>query len=315
MSILLQPAGNKDGREHYLDTVSKSILISSVSELLRKEEEEALTRIYPSGEFKCWGVTPTKINKGKWDRINVGDVTLFSKTGGVFATAITTFKSHNRELAYHLWKTNSQGETWEYMYFVDEVTHRTIPYSVLNPKLGYKPKFIIQGFNIITGQDSERILSELNLLSDTYLPQVSREEAESAVLKLETTERSVTSNARMEQSWLRSQLFGSNTVFQCACCKKRLNVDLLVTAHIKPRKDCSLHERLDRKIVFPLCKFGCDELYEKRIIIVESGEFKFVESPRLTEDVREHAKSLNGQKCDYFDAETQKYFMEHASLK
>ena len=147
------------------------------------------------------------------------------------------------------------------------------------------------------------------------MPHVSREEAESAVLKLETTERSVTSNARLEQSWLRSQLFGSNTVFQCACCKKRLNVDLLVTAHIKPRKDCSLHERLDRKIVFPLCKFGCDELYEKRIIIVESGDFKFVESPRLTEDVREHAKSLNSQKCDYFDAETQKYFMEHASLK
>ena len=313
MSIILQPAGNKDGRLHYLDTVSNSISISSVNHLLRTDELDSLNKIYPSGEFRCWGITPTKINKGKWDKINVGDVTLFSKKGGVFATAITTLKSHNQALALHLWKTNREGSTWEFMYFVDEVTYRDIPYVELNPMLGYKPKFIIQGFNIITGNNSDSVLEELNLLSSTYLPPVSRENVELAILNLETTERTVSSNARLEQSWLRSQLFSNNTIFNCACCKKRLNVDLLITAHIKPRKDCSLQERLDRKIVFPLCKLGCDELFEKRILIVVDGKFLFKDSPKLTKDLREYSQTLDGQVCDYYDKETEKYFKYHAS--
>lgn len=314
MSIILQPAGNKDGRAHYQDTVSNSIKISSVAHLLRAYELNSLKKIYPNGEFKCWGITPTKINKGKWDKINVGDVTLFSKTGGVFATAITTLKTHNQALALHLWNTNREGHTWEYMYFVDEVTHRDIPYKVLNPMLGYKPKFIIQGFNIITGNNSDRVLDELNLLSSTFLPQVSREDAELAILNLETTEKTVSSNARLEQSWLRSQLFSNNTVFNCACCKKSLNVDLLVTAHIKPRKFCSLEEKLDRKIVFPLCKLGCDELFEKRILNVVDGKFLFKDNPKLTEDLRAHAQKFNGQVCQYYNKYTEKYFKYHANI-
>jgi very-short-patch-repair endonuclease len=313
MSIILQPAGNKDGREHYLDTVSKSVSISSVAHLLGNEELDSLKKIYPSGEFRCWGVTPSKVNKGKWDKINVGDVTLFSKKGGVFATAITTFKSHNQALALHLWKTNSEGNTWEYMYFVDDVSHKEIPYQVLNALLGYKPNFIIQGFNIITGTVSDSVLSELNLLSSTFLPPVTREDAESAILNLEATERIVSSNARLEQSWLRRQLFSNNTIFDCACCKKRLNVDLLVTAHIKPRKDCSREEKLESKIVFPLCKLGCDELFEKGVLVVVDGKFQFNDSQRLTKDVKEHALKLDGQVCDYYDKDTEKYFKHHAS--
>ena len=30
---------------------------------------------------------------------------------------------------------------------------------------------------------------------------------------------------------------------------------------------------MDEIIVIPLCKFGCDELYEKGVLVVQNGEF------------------------------------------
>jgi hypothetical protein len=35
------------------------------------------------------------------------------------------------------------------------------------------------------------------------------------------------------------------------------------------RKDCTEHERTDPYIVMPLSVFGCDYLYEKRLIYIE----------------------------------------------
>jgi hypothetical protein len=311
MSIILQPAGNKDGREHYLDTVQKSISIESVKSFLSVNEIQILSQIYPQGEFKCWGVTPSKINVGKWQRMRIGDVTLFSKTGGVFAKATTALKFHNKELAKHLWKTNSKGETWEYLYFVDEVRYCNIPYSQLNPILGYKPNYIIQGFNIIEGDKAEAALDKLGFLSETYLPEVSLEAAKEASLELSKTEKEVSSFIRLEQGWLRSQLFGNNTFYKCACCKRVLNVDMIVTAHIKPRKHCSHSERIDKKVVFPLCKFGCDELFEKRFLIVEGGRFVFNEHRHIAEDVKEVVTALEGEICEYYDHKTKEYFEFH----
>ena len=36
----------------------------------------------------------------------------------------------------------------------------------------------------------------------------------------------------------------------------------MITAHKKKRSKCSFNERIDPNIVMPLCKFGCDHLYE-----------------------------------------------------
>ena len=69
-------------------------------------------------------------------------------------------------------------------------------------------------------------------------------------------------------------LFEGKEKEQCAICKNDFSVKSLVTAHKKKRKDCAENERTDPNIVMPLCVFGCDYLYEKRLIYIDSGVVK-----------------------------------------
>ena len=76
---------------------------------------------------------------------------------------------------------------------------------------------------------------------------------------------------RREQSILREWLFGNSVESYCAICGERFSVAALVTAHKKRRSLCSESERVDPYIVFPLCVFGCDYLYESGALKVVKG--------------------------------------------
>jgi len=79
---------------------------------------------------------------------------------------------------------------------------------------------------------------------------------------------------RKEHHILSLWLFEGKEKEQCAICKNDFSVKSLVTAHKKKRKDCAENERTDPNIVMPLCVFGCDYLYEKRLIYIDSGVVK-----------------------------------------
>jgi hypothetical protein len=77
---------------------------------------------------------------------------------------------------------------------------------------------------------------------------------------------------RVEQGFLRHQLFGDVEEGSCSLCGRRLPTSLLVAAHIKPRSECSRCERLDSEhVVFSLCLLGCDALYERGLVGVRRG--------------------------------------------
>ncbi|RLQ16509.1 hypothetical protein [Vibrio sp. SBT000027] len=85
------------------------------------------------------------------------------------------------------------------------------------------------------------------------------------------TDSDTPANRRKEQHILRDWLFGDKEKERCACCKNEFSIQSLVTAHKKPRSMCSFNERVDPNIVMPMCKFGCDHLYELRVIKVQNG--------------------------------------------
>lgn len=76
---------------------------------------------------------------------------------------------------------------------------------------------------------------------------------------------------RKEQGILQDWLFEGKTQETCAICGKKYSVHALVSAHKKKRSKCNTAERLDPNIVMPLCLFGCDYLYEKRLVYIEDG--------------------------------------------
>jgi len=78
--------------------------------------------------------------------------------------------------------------------------------------------------------------------------------------------------SRREQAILREWLFGDDVESHCAICGRRFSVSALVAAHKKRRSICSESERVDPYIVFPLCVFGCDHLYESGALKILRGE-------------------------------------------
>lgn len=102
---------------------------------------------------------------------------------------------------------------------------------------------------------------------------------------------------RQEQSLLREWLFGDREVCACAICGEEFSVTALVTAHKKKRKLCNDSERTDPDIVFPLCKLGCDYLYEIGLLRIEDGVVQMSETPPGTTDGK-RARELAGRKID-----------------
>lgn len=88
---------------------------------------------------------------------------------------------------------------------------------------------------------------------------------------LETTDRMSTATGREEQRILTEWIFRDASHINCAICDREFSRGSIVTAHKKKRAHCTETERRDPNIVFPLCKFGCDHLYERDFVRVIDG--------------------------------------------
>ncbi|MDC0303608.1 hypothetical protein OAL15_01215 [Flavobacteriales bacterium] len=312
--VILQPCANKDAREHYNDTIKTSVKLDKIRPHVSKEEFDTLCEIYPNGDCRVWGVTPGGSNQTRWNRIERGDVTLFSQGGHIFASATTTYKLHSHSLAVQLWDYDNKGQTWEYVYFLDEIKSHRIPYEQFNKAAGYKDNYVIQGFGVLEVGKSANILATFNLESEVFLQEVTEQEYVTAINRIEElkeTETTILSTRRLEQGYLKKILFGNKTIGVCACCKKEFPTSYLVTAHIKKRSACTLSEKKDPSIVMPMCKLGCDELYERGYISVSNAHFVDMEKKPNSPSLQNHIEMVKGEKCEYHNDKTKAYFDWH----
>ena len=136
-----------------------------------------------------------------------------------------------------------------------------------------------------------------------------------ALAHLDQTDSPPTNSiGRNEQALLRVHLFGNQREKQCALCHKILPVNLMITAHIKPRRYCSYEERVDLNIVMPACKIGCDDLFEKGYLIV--GKKGLIQKHPINSYSKEldifmnqyDGKKYDGKKCTFYNKLTKKYF-------
>lgn len=91
---------------------------------------------------------------------------MFSETGGIFASATVTLSIINKELATDLWGKDENGVTWECIYFVNNIKKTYITYKELNPILGYKDAYVIQGFNVLSYNLSAKVFDSFDLFDD-----------------------------------------------------------------------------------------------------------------------------------------------------
>jgi hypothetical protein len=318
--LILQPSSNKDARNHYEDTILNPVPFSRLEPYLTDDELSILRTFYPNEKCYVWGVTPGGKNKSSWDKIGRGDVAVFSKKGKIFASSVVTHKLHNMELAVDLWKYDRKGKTWEYIYFLDEIHNVNIPYvdfnrSVINKKgEPYADNYIIQGFTVLEPEQCLKFFEKFDLQSDIVVEAVDESKIYRILRelnKLENTDVEILSKKRLEQAYLKTLLFDSKTKGYCACCGKEYPVSYLVTAHIKKRAFCSLDERKDKNIVFPMCKMGCDEIFERGYVSVEEGRFVSLNKAPITDPLSTYIDAIVGNECPYYNEDTEEYFLWH----
>lgn len=128
----------------------------------------------------------------------------------------------------------------------------------------------------------------------------------------EDLDREVVSKGRKEQSLLRAYLFDGKEKEKCTICHRTFPVSLLVAAHIKPRSECTSPERKDySNIVTPMCKLGCDELYEKGFIVVKNGHVVLNRKWPETEDLKNTTKNIVGNLVHNW-SNSKHYYNSHA---
>lgn len=179
-------------------------------------------------------------------------------------------------------------------------------------------------------QNFDLVISHLDLLKNSYdsalstLSGLSAEKTKKPsnsmsgdLTKLKSTDGILAGEKvyRREQSLLRELLIEGKSELQCSLCHRQIPSDLIVAAHIKPRYICSHEERTTPDIVMPLCKLGCDDLYEKSYLIVDHvGLVQRGRNTVATADVSDALVFLIGKRCLSFNEVTKPFFAERARL-
>lgn len=122
----------------------------------------------------------------------------------------------------------------------------------------------------------------------------------------------VTAAHRPEHARLKKFLFGHSSVSCCALCGKELPTSLLVASHIKKRSHSDSHERGDLHIVMAACALGCDAVYERGYITVDTHGL-VQQGPRIpeTNHLQSYINDLLERQVTAHTPRTAKYFEWH----
>ncbi len=156
MLVAIQPSSSKDAKVHFDDTVRNAVDINSYRSEIGDDFDD-LSQLAPEGELSFWGVKSGKndSNLSKFMRLSSGDLVVF--TGGKKAHAVGRIIHvfRNRDFARSLWGADSEGNTWELMYALDDIRFIDLSYDQVRIAIGSKGKDNFMGFRVLDDHKSE----------------------------------------------------------------------------------------------------------------------------------------------------------------
>jgi len=159
------PASGSVAYQHFIDTINKKRRLSELTRFIPNHDIDILKGMYHETPFAVWGARPTEGNARKFDQMQLGDYILFVVKGKIKLIGEVAWKLKNSDLAKNFWGENSDGETWENIYFIINEKELNLPAADLWKYLGYSENFAVQGLMAV---DEDRVSKVENSYGGFY---------------------------------------------------------------------------------------------------------------------------------------------------
>lgn len=315
MQLILFPTSGKLRYLDFIKTVEYPVETKTFYNLLKTQDKKYF-KDSPNKNIHIWGTTDgsNKSFKNIWRKTNVNDHCYFYREKKYFSKGIIKHKLINEDIAIKLWGKGRKGEIWKNLYVIENLQNISITNIELGRLISSEQIKILTAVKILKLTDDEE--KNLNYLNDFPNQDNLTKLYQEKLKNLEKlTDVSAQSKRRLEQALLSEFLFSKTSSSECAICQKTFPNEILVTGHIKKRSLANEKERRDINIVMPICKLGCDELFELGYIYVDNnGVIKCNDKKKITVDMSGYLSKLNNKKCSIYSKGNSKYFKFHKKL-
>lgn len=275
-------------------------------------------------------LTEKGLKQHHWERmdlVNVNDIVVHYAEGQIRAISRVLVGSHPAANPHTGGEWMQSGRELKLKYDVLDValTLDSLPLELRQSHSGNGSPFSRYGsvnlgyFFDLADEVGVWIMSKVGLVADpqdVLLDEPSSGEAQNhETVIVVGADGSVTVKTRAEHHQLKSILFKGKTELECALCGRMLPLNILVTAHIKPRSKCSKAERVDQHVVMAACALGCDALFERGFVSV-GADGRVMTGPKAakTPALSEHVGKLAGREVLNFGSHNAKYYAWHRAV-
>ncbi|GCD99660.1 hypothetical protein [Embleya hyalina] len=300
MHVFFQPAAlsQKSVRRHYDATIARRVSFLDHERVIPGKAFRELSVSFPDGEACVWGVTPGQrgVNVSKARRIAKGDLAFFTGDKVAYLSGIVSAVWHSTPFAERLWGRDQLGQTWEWMYALDDVREHDILMDEVRAALGWKDTRNVQNLTLLVEDQGAtmRALREARPGSSlsAALPAASGPDVAPSPARV------VSAAVPGAGADVPAPSAGRITTGTCALCRGEVPDGFLVVAAIKTR-GCSPQERGDPANVIALCTLGCESLFRLGYVAVDGGGI-VVTSPQALEvpALRVHVERLALTGCE-----------------
>jgi hypothetical protein len=162
--VLIQPVfGNREASANWANTVQHQVRFDATDNaaVLTDAQLRTLLAIHPSGQAQIWGVTANQNSRA--DRIQPGDVILFTGHNFVLAIGRVGCSFRNSAFADLLWKPHPERGSWLNIYSILALEPAGLPYDVLRGLPHFPSGHRFMGFEILKPNAAEDVLDYLGI--------------------------------------------------------------------------------------------------------------------------------------------------------
>lgn len=167
--FFVMASGGHDTDKHYFDTIKTKRSVRELSKFVDNDEADKLQKYSHGRPYAVWGAVPGESNTRNWETMETGDYVMVYRKGKIISASEIASKIRSPQLAEYLWQKDTDGKTWELVFFMINEVEFNVDFGDLAKYLGYKDNYHPQGFMAIEKSKADKLLSEYgDLISVLY---------------------------------------------------------------------------------------------------------------------------------------------------